>query len=223
MRVIDLSHPIRPDMPVYPGTEPPKVALACTHEEHGFEERLLTMYSHTGTHVDAPAHILPGAPGLDGLGVERFAAPAAVLDVRGLASGTRPTLGPRALEPLLPALAGCRWAVLRTGWEAHWGAPGYYEGFPVLTAQAARLLAGLGLWGVGVDAISVDHADTEDYPVHKVLFAAGMAVAENLRNLGAVMDAVGDAAGPDRFTLVCAPLRIAGGEGSPVRALALVD
>ena len=65
MRVIDLTHTICEDMPVYPGTEPPKLQTANTIERDGFRETLLTMYSHTGTHMDAPAHLYAGRITLD--------------------------------------------------------------------------------------------------------------------------------------------------------------
>jgi arylformamidase len=65
MKVVDLSHLITVSMPVYPGTEPPRIEDACTIPEHGFAEKRLTMFSHTGTHIDAPGHILAGGARLD--------------------------------------------------------------------------------------------------------------------------------------------------------------
>jgi arylformamidase len=67
MNVIDLSHPFSEDMPVYPGTESPEIVEACTITGHGFAEKRLRLFSHTGTHLDAPAHILSGAVTLDRL------------------------------------------------------------------------------------------------------------------------------------------------------------
>ena len=60
MKMLDLTHCITPEMPVYPGTEPPRLTAACTMEKDGFRETLLQMYSHTGTHMDAPSHFVPG-------------------------------------------------------------------------------------------------------------------------------------------------------------------
>ena len=65
MKVIDLTHVIAADMPVYPGTEPPRLESANTYEANGFKETLLTMSSHTGTHMDPPAHLFPGRTTLD--------------------------------------------------------------------------------------------------------------------------------------------------------------
>ena len=60
MKVIDLTHTIRADMPVYPGTEPPKFEPANSYEKDGFQETLLSMFTHTGTHMDPPAHLFAG-------------------------------------------------------------------------------------------------------------------------------------------------------------------
>lgn len=83
MTVIDLTHTIREDMPVYPGTEPPRLTTACTVSQCGYRETLLHMYSHTGTHMDAPAHMMDGAPTLDSFGPDRFVGRGYVLDCRG--------------------------------------------------------------------------------------------------------------------------------------------
>ena len=60
MRVLDLTHTIAENMPVYPGTETPIFAGANTYEKDGFKETKLTMYTHTGTHMDPPAHLFAG-------------------------------------------------------------------------------------------------------------------------------------------------------------------
>ena len=82
MKMLDLTHCITPEMPVYPGTEPPRLTAACTMEKDGFRETLLEMYSHTGTHMDAPAHMLPKGRTLDDFPAETFAGRGFVLDCR---------------------------------------------------------------------------------------------------------------------------------------------
>ena len=87
MRVIDLTHTINETMPVYPGTEPPKLIPANSYEENGFKETLLQFYSHTGTHVDPPAHLFAGRTTLDQFPIEQFTGKALVIDCRGLREG----------------------------------------------------------------------------------------------------------------------------------------
>ena len=80
MNLIDLTHPISEDMPVYPGTEPPVIVTGCTVAEDGFFEKKITLFSHTGTHIDAPAHLLEDGRTLDYFPVDRYVGPAIVLD-----------------------------------------------------------------------------------------------------------------------------------------------
>lgn len=72
MKVIDLTHTIREGMPVYPGTEPPLLEPANSYEKDGFRETRLTMFSHTGTHMDAPAHLFAGRTTLDAFPAGQF-------------------------------------------------------------------------------------------------------------------------------------------------------
>ena len=144
MEMLDLTHCITPEMPVYPGTEPPRLTAACTMEKDGFRETLLQMYSHTGTHMDAPAHMLPNGRTLDDFPAETFAGRGFVLDCRGAAEITLPML--RRQEEVLRET---EFLLFCTGWDRYWGQPRYYEGFPCLTAEAAEYVASLGLKGVG--------------------------------------------------------------------------
>ena len=136
MKMLDLTHCITPEMPVYPGTEPPRLTAACTMERDGFRETLLEMYSHTGTHMDAPAHMLPKGRTLDDFPAETFAGRGFVLDCRGAAEITLPML--RRQEE---ALRETEFLLFCTGWDRYWGQPRYYEGFPCLTEEAAEYVA----------------------------------------------------------------------------------
>ena len=89
MKAIDLTHFIAEDMPVYPGTEPPKLAPANTYEKDGFKETLMTMFTHTGTHMDPPAHLFEGRTTLDKFPVEQFVGKALVIDCTDLKEGDR--------------------------------------------------------------------------------------------------------------------------------------
>ncbi|MDP3179126.1 MAG: cyclase family protein, partial [Spirochaetaceae bacterium] len=132
MRVLDLSHPLSPDMPVYPGTEPPGIDQATTIEADGFAEKLLRLYSHTGTHVDAPAHMVTGGATLDILGVEAFAGSACVVDAPGPGRIPLDALLARSEE-----IAKADFVLFRPLWSRHWGSPRYFEDFPVLDQDAA--------------------------------------------------------------------------------------
>lgn len=212
LRIVDLTHPIAPDMPVYPGTEPPVLRRANTVERDGFAETFVQMYSHTGTHVDAPAHMLAGAPTLDELGAGRFVGTACVIDVAGAAGGE---IGVEMLERHAGLAAGCDFVLFHTGWSRHWGEARYYSGFPVLDRDAARWLAGRGLKGIGLDAISVDPVGPGPFVNHLELFGGGLVLVENLTGLGPIVGR--------RFAFSCLPLALPNADGSPVRAVAMLE
>jgi kynurenine formamidase len=211
MKLIDLSHFLEADMPVFPGTEPPALLEVGTLSGDGFREKKITLTSHTGTHMDAPAHILPGAKTLDQLPVEAFCGDAFLLDWSGAG---RKSIDRGDLLPHGDAIRACEFLLFHTGWSRFWGDDRYFYGYPVLTPDAARWLADMELKGVGMDTLSPDPSDSADLPLHHILLGAGMVLVENLTNLAAL---------PDRpFLFCCFPLKIKAADGSPVRAVAMV-
>ncbi|MBE0664387.1 MAG: cyclase family protein [Chrysiogenales bacterium] len=211
MTVIDLSHFISESMPIFPGTEPPRIADAFTIAKHGFAEKSFQLFSHVGTHIDAPGHILPGAATLDELAVDRFLGAGLVLDVAAV-SGDKIEIAD--LEPYKESLNGVEFALLHSGWARHWGEDRYFSSYPVLSRDAAQWLTGFRLKGFGVDMISVDEVESTSVPVHKVFFANNMIIIENLDNLGTLLG--------KEFIFSCLPLKIPAGDGSPVRAVAII-
>ncbi len=208
--VLDLTHTLAEGMPVYPGTEPPTLQNANTVAQDGFAEKLLTMYSHTGTHIDAPAHMLAGGATLDQLGAGHFVGQACVLDVAGQRLIER-----TFLEAHASLIEGSDFVLFHTGWSRLWGQQAYFEAFPVLTLEATRWLAGRNLKGIGFDAISVDPVGSTDFPNHFVLFRQGMISIENLTGLEPLIG--------KRVLFSCLPLKIKEADGSPVRAVAILD
>ena len=208
MKVYDLTHTIRNDMPVYPGTEQPRLTTACTIEEVGYRETLLHMYSHTGTHMDAPAHMLPDGAALDRYPGEKFVGAAIVVDCRGEQDISLPRLQRYDLS-------GVDFVLFCTGWDKKWGTPAYYENFPCLTAEAAAYLAALPLKGVGEDSISLDPCDSTEFPNHITLMKAGFINTENLTGLDALLGR--------RFTFVTLPLKFENADGCSCRAIAMED
>jgi len=211
MKIVDLSHTICPDMPVYPGTEPPTFSTACTIEGMGFLEKKITFYSHTGTHMDAPCHIIPGAKTLDQMQPDRFVGKGAVVE---LEVNDGPTIDLELLKPHQGRIESCEFLLFRTGWADLWGKEDYLKGYPVLSRDAATWLAGFPLKGIGMDAISADDAESVTFPIHTILLERDIVIIENLTNLRALPD--------NEFLFCCFPLKIENADGSPVRAVAIV-
>lgn len=210
MRIIDLTHTIKEDMPVYPGTEPPSLAKANTIESDGFAEVLITMYSHTGTHIDAPCHMIAGAKSLSDFDAGKFVGRACVLDFSDVEAAE---IGLSDILSHESKISQADFVVIRTGWDKYWGSKSYFEGFPVLSSAAARWLAAFDLKGVGVDAISVDSVGSESFDAHFAFMEKEIIIIENLANLGCIEN--------EFFTLSVLPLKLQGADGSPVRAVAI--
>ena len=208
MKLIDLSHTIETGMTTYPGTPGPKLIRIATHNTNGYAELHLTLTTHTGTHLDAPFHMLEHGQKITDLAVDRFFGKAVVVKP----SGESFTVG-----DVKPALEkGADFVLLFTGMQKHWNTDDYFGDYPVLTLEAARLLASSEIKGVGIDAISIDKPDASEFVLHKTLLSAGLVIIENLTGLDALPDG-------ELFTLAVFPLKIKDGDGSPVRAVAILD
>lgn len=209
-RLIDLSHPIRAGMPVWPGDPAVAVETAATIATHGYNLARLQLGSQTGTHVDAPFHVDDALPTLDELPLERFCGPGRLVDLRGHVGA----ISPAHLPPLRPGDV----LLLHTGTSARWNTPGYAE-HPWLDEPAARAIVAAGVRTVGIDAPSVDRPGDAALPAHHVLAAAHAVIVENLTNLDALAaPAAADGGRPATIWLL--PLPLAGTDGAPARVVA---
>ena len=212
MRVIDLSQVISSGMPCYPGTPGPQFQQLSSIDEHGFAEQLLTISSHTGTHVDLPSHILPSGSSLDAFTIKQFSGKGVAIDLRSLTDGL---ITVETLYPFRDLIHESEFLLLCSGWSKYWGSAAYFEGYPLLTSDAALWLSDFPLKGLGVDMISVDSPVSCDFPVHTQLLQNGILIIENLVCPPLLLHS--------SFIFCSFPLRIAGAEASPVRAVALVE
>jgi kynurenine formamidase len=204
-RIVDLSQPVGAGTPVFPGDGPVRVTVI---DQSSVNLSRIDLSVHTGTHMDAPFHFFNGAETIDRVPLDRCVGPARLIDLRDIAAGEirREHIERRCAAPLRAHAA-----VLHTGWSKQWGAPRYFRDHPCLGADAAQFLVDCGVQLVGVDMPSVDRAP---YPAHQILLRAGVPIVENLTNLEAI--------GADLFQIVVLPLKLAGRDGSPVRAVAIV-
>lgn len=211
IKIIDLTHLIQANMPVFPGTEPPIFTPANTLDADGFLETKLTIYSHTGTHIDAPAHMLADGLTLDNIGIENYIGQAVLAD---LTPALSELITIEHLAPLQRLIAKADFLLLHTGWAKHWGTEQYFRQYPVITPETAEWLGQFKLKGLGVDTISVDQFDSTSFPVHHKLFATGLLVIENLTNLHLI--------NTPSCLFSCLPLKTKNADGAPVRAVAIL-
>ncbi len=214
MKIIDLTHTISEDMPVYPGTERPKLQPLSSYEADGFKETLMIVPTHTGTHMDPPAHLFKGKTTLDQFPISQFVGKALVVDCSDLKEGQRITIDyiNRDREKADKA----EFILFRLGWDKYWGTVKYFGDYPYIDDDVADFLIAGNKKGVGLDVMGIDPITDTNLTIHKKLFAnSEIIVIENLMNL--------ELAGTGLFTFCALPLRHIDADGSPIRAIALLD
>ncbi len=211
MKLIDLTHCIAENMPVYPGTESPRFVTGCSVEVDGFLEKKITLFSHTGTHMDAPSHLLTNAKMLDRFPVDQFYGSAFLFK---LESSMNKIIGVEELKPHADSFNQVDFLVIHTEWSQYWGSEQYFADYPVFSLEAAEWLTQFKFKGIGLDMISIDEITSHELPIHKVFLRDETIIIENLTNLDLIQG--------NRFILSCFPLKIKDADGSPVRAVALI-
>lgn len=209
--IIDLTHTITPEMSVYPGSASPSLKPSGSLTRDGYRETLVTIPSHTGTHMDAPSHLLRDGSTLDVLPASQFCGRAVVLDVSSLATGSIITAD--FLRAQNGALMATDFVLFYTGWEKKWGTDAYYTNeFPVPDEEAAKYLVCCGLKGVGTDALSVDPLGDSHFKAHRILLGGGLVIVESL--------CLKKIVGRGDIMFFALPLKYKDADGAPVRAIA---
>lgn len=203
MTIIDISRDLGEGMAVWPGDTPYRLK-SNLDRRRGDVVNLTTliMSAHTGSHTDAPRHFTDEGAGMAAVDLRPYWGPALVVTVT------------KEAGPLFPAdFAATNWSgiqrlLVRT--PAGQLEPTIFpEAISYPSPELADFLGGLGVLLYGTDAPSVDAIDSQDFPGHHSLLRNGIAILEGLN----LRDA------PDgRYQLVALPLKIVGGDGSPVRA-----
>jgi kynurenine formamidase len=232
MKIVDLSHLIEHKGISHPRHPKPMIWTWTTYEEtrrelgtgpdgHASTVKVIQMTDHTGTHVDAPLHFdpSPGALSIDQMTLEEFYGPAVCLDLSHV-----PPKGFITAEHLEGAWRGTG-IKIESGWivliytghcQRTFGKREYFTDFPGLTPEAVQWLGEQGIRNFGVEAVNPGHPDDRMFLVHVMCRKLGMIHMENLVNLEKLI-------GKGKFTFVGFPLKIKGGSGSPVRAVALLE
>jgi kynurenine formamidase len=199
-------------MPIYPGIDPPVFETPVSIEKDGFVEKKITLYSHTGTHMDAPAHIIDRAMTLDAMAVERFGGEGFIIDISGINSQVITLDHIHGYEQLFQEK---EFALIYSGWCHYWDSDTYFRDYPVLDSESAKWITSFNLKGIGIDMIPVDAINSMEMPIHKILLNHGLVIVENLANLELLIG--------KNFSFMAFPLKIEKADGSPVRAVAKIS
>ena len=183
LKLIDLSQPLYPDCPCGPSDPPLRSRLAVCHEKDGWQVEQLTLTSHTGSHVEAPLHKIPGAPSISDFPLERFVGAAVVVDLRGCRPGQPFTSSMLARKLREQNDLSNHIILLATGWGTKRGAvSGNEEPAPFLAPDGADWLLEQEVRGVGMDCLSIGgFREPSNSLTHQKLLEANIWILEDLR------------------------------------------
>jgi kynurenine formamidase len=209
MQLIDLSHPLEHGQQTFPND--PKLSII----PHGNTKTLrynisqISIGSHQGTHLDAMYHFLDDGKTIDQMPLEWFYGPVHLLRISKEANEEI------TVEDFLPfenlIVPGAR-IIIETGWHQHFGKDYFFSDFPSLSQKAAKFLAERDIRMLGMDMPTPGKDWFELH--HDILLPKEIVIVESLANLDKV---------PDKFIFIGFPLNLKGRDGSPIRAVALVD
>ncbi len=226
-KVIDLSQEIFQGMSVFPMHQPTFIMTNMTHEENmnqtgsktlGFSARNLLISEHGGTHCDAVWEYKSSGATIENMPLEYFFGSAICIDL----SHISPT-SYIEIEDIKRALAKSGQEInqgdillIYTGhYDRNFGTDKWQKEYTGLSYKSAKYLAECGIINIGVDTPSIDCPNDIDFSGHLVCGEYNITNTENLCNLHKVVN--------KRFLYFGLPLKIRGGSGSPIRAIALVE
>ncbi|KQC05421.1 MAG: hypothetical protein APR53_07720 [Methanoculleus sp. SDB] len=199
-KIRDITRELSPDILVFPGDPRPEfTGIDCG--DYRITRVLLT--THSGTHIDAPAHLFPGAMTVDAIPMSRLTGPAAVIDCRDREGAIR-------AADLAPHISDGAAVLIRTDYS---GVPVFTADYPYLAEDAARLLTARGVGVVGIDTPSVDRYGG-NLAVHRHLLGAGTVIIE-LLDLSGISEGL--------YYMAALPLRMKNLDGSPARVVLFED
>ena len=213
MKIIDLTHTITEDMPVFPGTPQPQLSTVASYGPDGYHETLIHFFSHVGTHVDPPAHIFENGLALDALPLTQFIGQAIVIDCRHLKPGASITM--KEVQEAGEEVEIADFLLFNTGWDNFWGTKEYFGDYPCIDDEVLNFLLAGNYKGIGFDVLGVDPISDISLHRHKKLLEHNILIVENLTNL--------DQCGGGLFNFSCFPLKIKSADGAPTRAVAWWD
>ncbi len=214
MKYIDLSQRIEPTMEVYPGDPGVRFSPVTSYDKEGSLITELQLGTHTGTHLDAPKHFLSNGAGVEEIPLEALSGEAVCVRARLHYTGGNghPVIELDDIERA--RIMRLDRVLFYTGWESMVGTPAYFDKYPVFSLSVLEFLIKKRVRMIGVDLPTVVCKGEEFSEMHIELLSRGIIPVEGLINLSTLAGR--------RFFFSAVPLKIAGGDGSPIRAYAMV-
>jgi kynurenine formamidase len=226
-KVVNLSHPVSPRIPLWPGDPPVEFEDVASLDKDGYFLRRFSMGEHSATHMNAPNSFFADGMGIEGYQAQDLVRPAVVIDVRAQTqSNPDYAISPADIEAwecqhgLIEAGSV---VLMYTGWQHLWNDPTAFIGqdaqgshFPGIgEAAIGFLLEQRQIAGVGIDTHGVDPGQSSTFATNRAVLAGNGIVLECLTNL--------DRLPPKGATLVIGVLALEGGSGSPAAAMAIIS
>ena len=203
MKIYDITADISANLPAF-GNERPGITFpARIANGDAYNLTWISISAHTGTHADMPLHFIKDGLPCEKIPLDHFYGPAKVMRIAPKGHVSKADLLPLDIQ------AGDI-ILLDTGQSSHMRSAKFNEDFTALTLDAAEYLVDRKIKTIGIDYLSIDPYRSADYAVHKTILANGIAVLEGL-----VLEDVPEGT----YTLSALPLKIEGGDGSPIRAI----
>ncbi len=206
-RIVDLSETLRE------GMRGVRISWAKQLEKDGWNARTLELYSHAGTHMDAPSHFITQAGTIDNLDLSKCIGPAWVIDCTP--TGPKDLLDIASIGNYADTIGSGDRVLLRTDWSKVTDPLKYRNDLPRVSLELAQWFAERKIALLGVEPPSVADVNNPEEltAVHRTLLGAEIVIAESLRNL--------DALTTDKVHLIALPLKVEGGDGAPARVVAM--
>jgi kynurenine formamidase len=211
-KIIDLTAPMFNGAPTMPMD--PKFAITwhCSLDTLGYNLSRLTTSTHQGTHIDAPRHFFNNGECIDEISLERCVVKAVKVDLTGKQPGE--AIEPADMQPYAKFIEQGCCILLHTGWEKYFPEQSFFSGFPYVSKSLANWFVEKKIGLVGMD-MPTPNGDDWKY-VHIKMLGAGVLIVEGLANMEQLPD-------NEVFTFYSLPLKLQGRDGSPIRAIAIVE
>lgn len=207
MRITDLSLPINNDLPGV------NISVVKRLEVEGWNATTLSLYSHCGTHMDAPRHFLSDGQSIDVQDLSVCVGPASVINLAP--AEPRQLIGVKHLGDWADSIESGSRLLFRTDWHKRYGTPAYRQELPRISLELARWLVDRRVAMIGVEPPSVADVNNmqELTEVHQTLLRGNVVIVEGLANVDQIRSST--------VEFVALPMKVIGGDGSPVRAIAI--
>lgn len=218
-KIIDLSHALDEYSPSWDGNCGFKNEVIADYAEGQFRVQKLHLHAGIGTHMDAPAHCVPGGATIDELPLLKLISPCVVINVSQFAHERYNVSSQDIInfENKYGSILPDSFVMIQTGWERFWGDPEKYHNhhvFPAVSAKAAELLITRDVCGLGIDTLSPDRPE-DGYSVHQIFLGNGKYLVENAANLEHLP--------PQGSFILALPIKIRGATEAPIRLVGLIN